>query len=137
MTISVMLITHEEVGHAFINTVSKTFGGGDLPLPTTVVSIDEDTDPELIMPRLQRAAEQIEDGQGLLILTDLFGSTPCNIATELGQQQRVRVVTGLNLPMLMRLMNYADLDLDELAEKAASGGKDGVIQCECVETQAC
>ncbi len=68
--------------------------------------------------------------QGFLILTDLFGSTPSNIASRLQQFQesdKIRIVAGLNLPMLIRVMNYPHLALDELTQKAVSGGKDGVI----------
>lgn len=130
MTVSVMLITHQEVGEAMLNAVASTIG--ELPLPTTIVSIDYKTDPDTLLPRLKQATEQLEDGQGLLILTDLYGSTPCNIATALGDTPRIKVVSGLNLPMLFRVMNlnYADLSVNELAEKAISGGKEGVINCE-------
>jgi len=128
MTISVLLITHEEVGNALVNATASALGG-ELPLPTTVVSIDHDTNVEDLTPRLQHYVDQIEAGEGLLILTDLFGSTPCNIARNLGDKVGVRVVSGLNLPMLIRLMNYSHLDIDSLADKALTGGKEGVMDC--------
>jgi mannose PTS system EIIA component len=128
MTVSVMLITHDDIGEAMLRTVRFTLG--ELPLPTTVVPIDVNTDPEHLLPRLSQAAQQLEAGQGLLILTDLYGATPSNIATLLGDEQRVRVVSGLNLPMLFRIMNYAQSDVNELALKAVTGGKDGVVAWE-------
>ena len=67
-----------------------------------------------------------------MVLTDLFGATPSNIASKLQKKQEkdeICIVTGLNLPMLIRVMNYATLTLGELREKAVSGGKDGVICC--------
>ena len=68
-------------------------------------------------------------GDGVLVLTDLYGSTPSNIACKLRRHGHVRVVSGVNLPMLIRVLNYPDLDLDSLKEKALSGGRDGVLSC--------
>ena len=65
----------------------------------------------------------------VLVLTDLYGSTPSNIACRLHRLSNVRVVSGINLPMLIRVLNYPDLDLDELAHKALTGGRDGVLTC--------
>lgn len=124
MTVSIMLITHEEVGNALLSAVTTTLG--ELPLPTTVVTINYDTDPALLMPRLDLLTQNMDHGAGLLILTDLYGSTPCNIAKQLQTNNRIRIVTGLNLPMLIRVMNYPKLSIAELAEKAYSGGRDGI-----------
>lgn len=131
MTVSVMLITHEDIGNVLLKAVTTTVG--ELPLPTTVVGVELDTDPDTLLPRLKQAVEPLEHGEGLLILTDLYGSTPCNIATKLGTEARVRVISGLNLPMLLRIMNinYAQFTVDELADKAVNGGKEGIIKCEC------
>ena len=130
MTVSVMLITHQEVGDAMLSAVNSTLG--ELPLPTTVISIDFSVDPADLKPKLHAALATLESGQGTLILTDLFGSTPSNIATAIADHDRTRVVSGLNLPMLFRVMNpnYAELTVDELAEKAISAGREGVIDCE-------
>lgn len=127
MTVSVLLITHEEVGTALLSAASTALG--ELPLPTTVVTVNYDTDPELLLPKLQQLAANIEHGQGLLILTDLYGSTPSNIASSLKCNNRIRVIAGLNLPMLIRVMNYPQLEIKDLAQKALSGGKDGVVNC--------
>jgi len=62
----------------------------------------------------------------VLVLTDLYGSTPSNIAQKLIAQRNVHVVSGLNLSMLIRILNYPQLPLLELSEKAVSGGKDGI-----------
>ena len=128
MTINVMIIAHEQVGTALIEAATKNLLG-ELPLPTTVVAVDFDGDPDQLITRLAQYANNLKQQQGLLILTDLFGSTPFNIAQALHHNDQVEVVSGLNLPMLIRVMNYPDLDLKCLAQKAISGGKDGVIQC--------
>lgn len=128
MSVSVFIITHAEIGRALLSVATMTFG--KLPLPTSVVNIQGDCDPDKVIPELRRRAQRaVDNGQDILVLTDLFGSTPSNIATKL-QSDHVRVVTGLNLPMLMRVMNYATLSLPELADKAVTGGKDGVINCQ-------
>lgn len=128
MTVSVLIITHEQVGQALLGAATATLG--ELPLPTTAVTVSYDTDPEELIPRLKRVAQNAEHGQGLIILTDLYGSTPCNIARSLQDNPRIKVISGLNLPMLIRLMNYPNCDVNELAEKALTGGRDGVIACE-------
>lgn len=125
MSVSVLIISHEEIGAALIQTVTKAFE--ELPLPTTVVSVSSNDDPELLIPKLKQLVKNIGSAAGILILTDLFGSTPSNIAKALQEEAKVRIVSGLNLPMLMRVMNYPDLPLEELAEKAISGGREGVI----------
>ncbi len=127
MTVNVLLITHEEVGSALLHAATSALG--ELPLPTTVITVNYNSDPEKLTSRLENFVSTTEKNQGLLILTDLFGSTPSNIASKLKQDDSVRVITGLNLPMLIRVMNYATLTLPELAEKAISGGKDGIINC--------
>jgi PTS system ascorbate-specific IIA component len=70
-------------------------------------------------------------GHGVLILTDLYGSTPGNIAKNLLVDSGFKLVSGMNLPMLIRILNYPELDLEAMAEKAVSGGKDGILLCNC------
>jgi mannose PTS system EIIA component len=125
MTISVLLITHGTIGQAILEAVKTTLG--DCPLPTTAVTVSSDTDPSELCPKLERLLEHIYSQEGVLILTDLYGSTPSNIALQLKIKPSVRVISGLNLPMLLRVMNYPKLSLDELTDKALNGGKDGVI----------
>ena len=62
------------------------------------------------------------------VLTDMYGSTPSNIACRL-TGTHTKVVAGINLPMLIRVLNYPRLTLTELAEKALSGGRDGIMYC--------
>jgi len=126
MSISVLIISHEEIGNALVQTATKTFH--ELPLPTTVVNVESNADPDVLLPKLQRLIKNIGETDGILILTDLHGSTPSNIATALQKEGNVRMICGLNLPMLMKVMNYPDLSLDELAEKAISGGREGIIE---------
>lgn len=65
--------------------------------------------------------------QEVLLLCDVFGATPCNIAQRLSHPRRIRVVTGVNVPMLWRVLCYRDDTLDRLAERALSGATSGVM----------
>lgn len=130
MSVSIVMITHQEIGHALSNATKTTFGD-KLPLPISTIEIQPDTDPETLVPELKRLIKSLDQGDGVLILTDLFGATPCNIARQLQGHDNVHVVAGLNLSMLIRVMNYAHLNLDQLAETALKGGHEGIIDCEC------
>lgn len=126
MTVKILLITHEDIGEALLNATTKTYG--KLPIPTTVVAVNYSTDPDRILPKLQIIAAKSHPEEGILVLTDMFGATPCNLALAL-KQYNMRVISGLNLPMLIKTMNYPNLTLSELAEKAICGGRDGVVDC--------
>jgi len=127
MAVSLLLITHENIGDAIIQSAKNTLG--EFPLEVSSISIDYKTDPESLLPDLIEMVKQLNKGDGVLILTDMFGSTPSNIAQNLQQTSQCYVVAGLNLPMLIRVMNYAHLELSELGEKACSGGLNGIVDC--------
>ena len=86
-----------------------------------------DADPDVLLNKGRDLVGSLDEGDGVLVLTDLYGSTPSNIAKQLLDDDRVRIVTGVNLPMVIRVLNYPKLQLDQLAEKAVSGGRDGVF----------
>lgn len=133
MAVRLILITHEDVGSVMLHTVKQTYG--TLPIPATVVAIKHSTDLDMLIPHLEQLIKNLSDQEGVLILTDMYGSTPSNIAVRLKEHnENIHVISGLNLPMLMRVMNYPDLTLQDLADKALSGGKDGVIDCSGMES---
>lgn len=124
--VNVIIMAHEKIGAAFVHAITTALG--ELPLPTTVITVSYHVDPDEIIVKTKKMIHQMSQAPGFLILTDLFGATPSNIASSLQQSHdNIYVVTGLNLPMLIRVMNYAHLTLPELVEKALSGGKDGII----------
>jgi mannose PTS system EIIA component len=125
MSIGLLIITHDGIGAALFD--SATLALGQCPLPTRLLSATRDCDPEVLQRRANAYLEQIDEGSGVLVLTDLYGSTPSNVANRLLPNPRVRIVTGLNLPMLIRVLNYPELGLDELAAKAESGGLNGIF----------
>ena len=81
-----------------------------------------------MLPLASAALRRVDQGHGVLILTDLYGATPSNLAAKLARLGTpVRRVSAVSLPMLMRVMNYAELDLDELPAVAAAGSRNGAI----------
>jgi PTS system ascorbate-specific IIA component len=90
--------------------------------------------PDQLVCEARRICNKINDGDGVLILTDIFGSTPSNICNKLKSdcQAETHVIAGLNLPMLVRALNYPELTLAEIADKAFSGAQDGIIDCQAL-----
>lgn len=126
MSVSLLLITHAPLGSAMLSAVTGTLG--KLPLTTTVVDIQLDANPEQELQRAIQTLDENDQGDGTIIFTDMYGSTPSNIATELLRQRHdLILISGVNLPMLLRSYNYAELPLEQLAQKAVSGGQNGII----------
>jgi len=126
MSVGVLLITHENVGSSLLESL-KLIWKNSLPLPIKVLPIRHENDPVEFRYHAKTICKSLNHGQGVLVLTDLFAATPCRIASDLITNCRVRVVAGVNLPMLFKIMNYYDNDLDTLANKAVSGGCQGVL----------
>lgn len=127
MNVGILLITHGNIGVELLDNAIAVLGA--CPLNTATLTASQDCDPETVFSEALGIAGTLNQGDGVLVLTDLFGATPCNIACRLQEQLATRVVTGVNLPMLIRVLNYPRLNLEELTEKAISGGRDGVQQC--------
>jgi len=127
MSVGLLLITHKGIGTSLLATATRMLG--TCPLLADTLSVGEETERDQLQRQALRMAERLDTGDGLLVLTDLFGSTPANIACTLQQKSAVRVVTGVNLPMLVRALNYPGLPLAQMAAKAESGGRDGVLTC--------
>ena len=126
MAVGILLITHPGIGPALIAVATRLLR--QLPLKTEAFEVSFDADPESLLPAASAALRRVDDGQGVLVLTDLYGATPSNLATQLARLGTpVRRVSALNLPMLLRVMNYAELDLEELPAVAAAGARNGVI----------
>ena len=128
MTVSLIMVGHENIAEAFLN-VAKVTLGDNLPLPISTVAFQADTDPKTLLTELTQRIKKSDQGEGVLILSDLYGATPCNIANTFVNEPNVRIVTGLNLPMLLRILNYPSLGLDDLTDKALEGGRSGVTHC--------
>jgi len=125
MSVGLLLITHESLGQQLLNTAAGILG--KVPLRTDTIGVACDSDPDLVAGEAGRLCDELDQGDGVLVLTDLFGSTPSNIAVQLMDEHRVLVLAGVNVPMLVRILNYPSLPLEELGNKADSGARDGII----------
>ena len=126
MAVGVLLITHKGIGTALLAVAGKLLP--QLPLRTEVFEVAFDDDPDAVLPAASAALRRVDQGEGVLVLTDLYGATPSNVAARLSRLGTpVRRVSALSLPMLLRVMNYAELDLGELPAVAAAGSRNGVV----------
>ncbi len=132
MSVGVLIITHEGIATSILDTAVNIFGKS--PLRVEVLPAARDCDTDALQKRVKEKVDKLNEGDGVLVLLDIYGSTPSNVACSVVDQNQVRVISGLNLPMLVRIFNYPALSLPELAKKAVSGGKDGVFVCDDVKT---
>ncbi len=126
MSVGILLLTHTGLGAALIEAARSVVGA--LPLAIEAVEFGNGDAVEPFAHRAAKTMRELDRGDGVLILSDLYGSTPSNVAARLlAQGTAVRRVSGLNLPMLLRVFNYAEQGLDELVLTAASGARSGVV----------
>ena len=128
MTTGLLIISHENIGAALADTASLMLEM--CPMALELLPVLPGCTPESLYDRALAAVRRLDRGGGVLVLTDMYGSTPSNVANRLARESNVMVVAGLNLPMLVRVFNYPGLSLPELAHKAVSGGRDGIFICE-------
>jgi len=130
--IGILIIAHGTLGDSLIHCASHVFGGLQPRLQEFGVAVQDD--PGRLLPQVREIIEGLDDGSGVLVLTDMYGATPSNIACRLVEPGRVECVAGVNLPMLVRAITYRNDPLEAVAEKALSGGHDGVVH---VTKEAC
>ncbi len=107
-----------------LNAVKQTYGS--LSMPTKSICVSADSDPETILEQAKQHIKLLNNNGGVLVLTDVFGGTPSNIAHKLHNAKDIFVISGLSLTMLLRIFNYPDVSLAELAKKAVAAGREGV-----------
>jgi len=123
--IGILVLTHGELGTQFINTAKLI--GLKSEDSVSALSIDPGQPPELLREQVAQSIKKIARGDGVLILTDLFGGTPTNLSLSFLEDGKVEVVTGLNLPMIIKAVNARnDNDLRTLAKLAADAGKENI-----------
>lgn len=125
MKTGLLLITHGNIGRDMLDTVTEILG--NCPLPAEALSVHSGDDPDILFEAASRLVSELDQGGGVVALTDLYGSTPSNIATRLTDRHNMRVISGANIPMLLRIFNYPELAMEALCEKAINGAHDGII----------
>jgi len=126
MACGILLITHPGVGSALLAVATALLR--KLPLKAEAFEVPFDADPDQLLPAASAALRRGDGGDGVLVLTDLYGASPSNLAAQVARLGTpVRRVSALSLPMLLRVMNYPEQGLDELPATAAAGARNGAI----------
>ena len=120
MTTSILLLTHGCVGQSMLKAATNTLG--ELPPNVLAMSISRNRNVDSMKKDIEKIINN-NNAHAMLILTDLFGSTPCNLASKFAEQDNIAVISGVNLGMLLKSINYIHLSLDELIPKVVDGGK--------------
>ncbi|MBK1721416.1 PTS sugar transporter subunit IIA [Thiocystis violacea] len=128
MSVGILLLTHRPLAGDLLRIASDILGGR--PSAVEILEVINDTPCERVLADARRLADGLDAGDGVLVLTDLYGATPANIALALCEcHPRIRALAGVNVPMLLKALNYANLDLNAVVDKALQGGRDGVRLC--------
>jgi PTS system mannose-specific IIA component len=124
--VGILIIAHGTLGESLIHCASHVMGSRPPHLTQIGVSIQDD--PQLVLPQAIKLVRSLDQGSGVLLLTDVYGATPSNITAKLLIPGKVEGVAGVNLPMLVRALTYRKEPLRTVIAKAISGGIEGVMQ---------
>jgi len=124
--IGILILTHGTLGESLIHCASHVLN--KRPLRLKQLGVTAQDDPALLLPQARALAKELDDGAGVLILSDMYGGTPSNLASKLVAPGKIEAVAGVSLPMLIRVLTYRDRDLQTIVTKAISGGCEGVIR---------
>jgi PTS system ascorbate-specific IIA component len=132
--VGILIVAHGAFGEALIHCASHVLGRRPLRVRQLGVTVHDD--PDAILPQAQDLVRQLDEGDGVVVLTDILGATPSNIAARLAVPGRVEVVAGVNLPMFVRALTYRAHPLAVVVEKAISGGCEGVLHLDELQPHA-
>jgi PTS system mannose-specific IIA component len=124
--IGILLITHGTLGESLIQTAIHVLN--KRPPRLKQLGLTAQDDPLLLLPQARAVVKELDDGDGVLILTDMYGGSPSNLSAKLIVPGKVDVVAGVSLPMLIRALTYREKSLEVMVTKAISGGCEGVTR---------
>ena len=124
--VGILLLTHAPLGQAFIAAVAHVFRGPTERFEAIDVAADEDT--QAVNMRARDAIVRLDDGDGVLVITDIKGGTPANCCNSLAIAGHVEVIAGISLPMLLRAITYRRDTLDVVVEMARAGAQNGAVR---------
>jgi len=124
--VGIMLVAHGRIAESLLHCAVHMLG--ENPEHCVAIPIDSHDNFITMSARIQTCIEELNQGHGVIILTDIMGGTPCNTMRDFLVPNQVEVITGMNLPMLIRTLNFRDQSLEFVIKKAMSGGIDGVLQ---------
>jgi PTS system mannose-specific IIA component len=123
--IGILIVAHGTLGDSLAGAVTHVLGSR--PPQFDTLSVAATDDPLRLLPKARERVQALDTGDGVLIFSDIYGATPCNLAGKLLVAGHVEGVAGVNLPMLVRAFTYRDKGMDTMIKKAISGGCDGVL----------
>jgi PTS system ascorbate-specific IIA component len=123
--IGVLIVTHGDIGTSLLTSASQILGGPQQQVATLSVWRADEID-DLVL-RARELIEGLDAGDGVLVLTDIFGATPGNVVSRLLEDGRVEGVSGASLPMLLRVLTGRNGSLTAAVQRALSGGAEGVV----------
>jgi PTS system mannose-specific IIA component len=122
--IAIVVVTHGRLGEEMVRTLDGVLG----PVPQVEAVSTEESDPEIVKAKIQRAIERVEDGAGTLILTDMLGDTATNLSLLVADAGRAEVVAGVNMPMLIKTASSrGTMGLRDLAAFIREYGRDHIF----------
>lgn len=122
--IGLIIVTHCDLGRELLNAAKFIVGRIDA---VETIAINQNSDSSELLKTIEKKIATLNKGEGVLILTDMFGGTPSNLSLSFLKEEKVEVLTGVNLPMLIAtVQTRTNLPLSELAEKAQEAGKMGI-----------
>ena len=124
--VGILLMTHAPLGQAFIAAVAHVFRGPKERIEAIDVTADQDTNE--INALAKSAVARLDEGDGVLVITDIKGGTPSNCCNSLANPGRVEVIAGISLPMLLRAITYRRDTLDVVVEMALAGAQNGAVR---------
>ena len=122
--VGVILVTHGQFGQHLLEAAQTILGPQE---QCAHIAVEGAVDMATLLTDLKNAVKRMETGEGVIILTDMFGGTPSNIGLSLLQPGKVDVLTGVNLPMLLRILGMRDQELTQLAQNAKNAGIQGIV----------
>ena len=123
--IGILLITHGSYGEALLQNACHVLN--KRPPLLNQLGMSAQDDPLDMLPLAQSMLQLVDGGNGVLVLTDVYGASPANLALKLLEPGRIEGLTGANLPMLLRALTYRDKDLQTVLVRARDGGRDGIL----------
>jgi len=123
--IGILLITHGTFGESLVQNVCHVLN--KRPSLIAQLGVAAQDDPLDILPLARLLLGEVDGGEGVLLMTDIFGATPANLALKLLQPGHVEGVAGVSLPMLLRALTYREKGMEMMLQKAISGARDGVM----------
>lgn len=121
----VLVVAHNALGESLMDCVKHILGS--VPDNVKVLSVYANDDPQQKLAEGRALIKQLDRGNGVLILSDIFGATPSNVARQLCHAEHIIGVAGVNLPMLLRVVCYPNKSMPELAQIALDGGRECIV----------